>query len=134
MQAQPMAEAGRKRKRAKRRKDRASASAVPALGGSSSACGSGTQPGAAAAFAVGSHAAAPATSIQLTGLDNSAFASAATALEEHGLVHFTDVALPLEFLTELRSTASALSDQIETALEGSVHKQSAGACDVWVLV
>ena len=107
---------GRKRKRAKKNKDRSAASAMP--DGSSPQEQPLRRHQSGPAFAVGSHAAAPATRMQLAGLDDSEFTSAVTALEEYGLVHFTDVALPLDFLTLLRSEAAALSDQIETALRG----------------
>lgn len=67
-------------------------------------------------FVIGTESPPPSSRLQLTGLDDQQRSAALSALEKFGLVHFTDVALPSDFLAELRSRASELSEQIENAL------------------
>jgi|EP01046_Picozoa_sp_COSAG06_P020915 hypothetical protein len=126
----------RKRKRAKKTRGPAAAAtsaATPvALGETAQGLQLRHRP-----FVLGADRPAPPTRLQLSGLDDEQRSAALAALEEFGLVHLTDVALPSDFLAALRSRASALSEQVEEALarrgiqyqHGSAHSSAARAVE-----
>ena len=130
------APAARKRKR-KRKRPLQLQTAAHSIGVTSSAHQGVVDGRPRPQFVVGDDRPAPSTRMQLVGLDDRQRGVALAALEKFGLVHFTDVTLPLDFLAVLQSRASELSTQIEDALvrrgiryqHNSAHSDAARAIE-----
>jgi hypothetical protein len=109
--------AGAPAQKRKRKKQSQLQRAAHSVGTARTGQASGVDPGRRRPqFVIGDERPAPSSQFQLVGLDDQQRGVALAALEKFGLVHFTDVTLPLDFLAVLQSRAYELSTQIEGAL------------------